>query len=255
MDESMHEAWAAYELEHGAAHPNNRGTIMDHSRRDEAAVEAEPSPPPQRLAQQATPSITLRRIRGLFTPAGMLAHSRSASTFKKHQSENERLAVYFWLDSSKHVYLTPELLRELADADVAIDYTYLENRQAKYVRSGGKKPLAQRKEDYRLELLRGIVRGFLGKPGTRPPRRAFDLEALSSNVDVYLQYIADKVKADGSLMKPGVYKGYRSSLTYLYQRYGFATTSEYDKQVSCYIQGAARIANDARQHGEVSKKL
>ena len=77
--------------------------------------------------------------------------------------------------------------------------------------------MEQRKEEHRFELLRGIVGGFLGKPGTRPPRRAFDLEALSSNVDVYLQYIAEKVKADGSLMKPGVYKGYRSSLTFLYQ--------------------------------------
>ena len=74
-----------------------------------------------------------------------------------------------------------------------------------------------------MELLRGIVGGFLGKPDTKSPRRAFDLEALSSNVDVYLQYITEKVKADGSLMKPGVYKGYRSSLTYLYERYGFAT--------------------------------
>ena len=261
MNESMDEAWAAYDLERGAAHPNNRGTIMDHSRRAEAAVEAEPSPPaseappqPQRAGQQATPSTSLQRIRGLFTPSGMLAHSRSESTFKKHQSENERLGLYFWLDSSKHVYLAPELLRELGDADVDIDYTYLENRHAKYIRSGGKKPLEQRKEEYRFVLLRGIVGGFLGKPGSRPPRRAFDLEALSSNVDVYLQYIAEKVKADGSLMKPGVYKGYRSSLTYLYQRHSFATPVEYDKQVSRYMQGAARIANDARQHGEVSKE-
>ena len=149
--------------------------------------------------------------------------------------------------------LNPELLRELGDSGVDIDYTDLENRHAKYIRRG-KKPLEQRKAEYQFELLRNIVWGFLGKPGTRPPRRAFDLEALSSNVDVYLQYIAEKVKADGSLMKPAVYKGYRSSLTYLYQRYGFVTPGEYDKQVSRYMQGAARIANDARQHGEVSKE-
>ena len=74
-----------------------------------------------------------------------------------------------------------------------IDYTDLENRHAKYIRSGGKKPLEQRKEEYRFKLLRGTVGGFLKKPGTRPPRRAFDLEALSSNVNVYLQYIAETV--------------------------------------------------------------
>ena len=66
-----------------------------------------------------------------------------------------------------------------------------------------------------------------------------------------MEYIADKVKADGSLMKPDVYKGYRSGLTYLFTRYGYKPPDGYMSELSRYMQGAARIANDARQHGEV----
>ena len=61
--------------------------------------------------------------------------------------------------------------------------------------------------------------GYLGPPGTSPSRRAFVLDALTSDVKIYMNYIADKVKADGSLMKPDVYKGYWSSLAYLFTRY------------------------------------
>ena len=68
--------------------------------------------------------------------------------------------------------------------------------------------MALRKAKHRTKLLRGVVGVFLGMPGTRPPRQAFNLDALCSDVNVFLEYISDKVKADGSLMKPDVYKGF-----------------------------------------------
>lgn len=54
--------------------------------------------------------------------------------FEKKQAENEKLGVCFWLDSSKHMYLTP-------DVDLEIDYKDLEQRHQKYVNDDVKKPL------------------------------------------------------------------------------------------------------------------
>lgn len=191
----------------------------------------------------------------MFAPDGLLRNSRSQSTFMKHQSENEKLGVHFWLDKAKHIYLTPDLLRELRNVNVAIDYADLEKKHhSRYLQNGGKKTLHQRKKEYRVKLLCDVVGGFLGKPGTKPPRRAFDLAALSSNADVFLQYIAEKMKADGSIMKPDVYKGFRSSLTYLFNRYDFKVPENYNKELSRCMQGVAKITKGARQNGEVSQK-
>ena len=169
----------------------------------------------------------------------MLKNSRSPSTFSKHQRENESLAVYFWLDNDKQQYLTTELQHDLADADMEIDYSHLEARHRRYIRQGGKKSLEARKEEWRIILLKSVVKGYLGPPGTSPPRRAFVLDALTSDVKIYMNYIADKVKADGSLMKPDVYKGYRSSLTYLFTRYRYTPREGYYTELSRYMNGAA----------------
>ena len=60
--------------------------------------------------------------------------------------------------------------------------------------------------------------------------------------------------ADGSLMMPDVYNGFRSSLTYLFSRYDFKTPGGYDAELSRYMRGAVRIAKEARQNGEVSQE-
>ena len=108
------------------------------------------------------------------------------------------------MDNDKQQFLTTELQHDLADADMEIDYSHLKARNRRYIRQGRKKILEARKEEWRIILLKSVVKGYLGPPGTSPPRRAFVLDALTSDVKIYMNYIADKVKADGSLMKPDV---------------------------------------------------
>ena len=54
------------------------------------------------------------------------------------------------------------------------------------------------------------------------------------------------------LMKPGVYAGYRSNLTYLFRRYRYRPPPEYTDNLREYMEGVKRIANMARANGEVS---
>jgi len=55
------------------------------------------------------------------------------------------------------------------------------------------------------------------------------------------------------LMKPGVYAGYRSNLTYLFRRYRYRPSPEYSDNLREYMEGVKRIANMARANGEVSR--
>ena len=134
-----------------------------------------------------------------------------------------------------------------------IDYSHLKARHRRYIRQGGKKSLEARKEEWRIILLKSVVKGYLGPPGTSPPRRAFVLDALTSDVKIYMNYITDKVKAGGSLVKPDVYKRCQLSLTYLFTRYRYTPRESYCIKLSRYMNGAAQIANGARQNGEVSQ--
>ena len=45
------------------------------------------------------------------------------------------------------------------------------------------------------------------------------------------------------LMKPGVYAGYRSNLTYLFRRYRYRPPPEYTDNLREYMEGVKRIAN------------
>ena len=54
------------------------------------------------------------------------------------------------------------------------------------------------------------------------------------------------------LMKPGVYAGYRSNLTYLFRRYHYRPPPEYTDNLE-YMEGVKRIANMVRANGVVSR--
>ena len=68
--------------------------------------------------------------------------------------------------------------------------------------------------------------------------------------DVYGEYLCSKRKSNGGLLKPGVYRGLRSSLTYLFMRYGEKMDEGIFSDTSEILKGVSRTANEARQAGE-----
>ena len=68
--------------------------------------------------------------------------------------------------------------------------------------------------------------------------------------DVIGEYLVQRRKANGGLMKPGVYAGYRSSLTYLFKRYKVKQDDDDYQEISEILNGVKRHANEARQAGE-----
>ena len=105
----------------------------------------------------------------------------------------------------------------------------------------------------------------LGPAGTLARRQTILLEAFTSDPLLFIGFIQTKKKIvrvhnfdtgedeeEEQLMKPGVYGGYRSNLTYLFQRYQYRPPPVYDANLKEYMEGVKRIANKARAAGQVS---
>lgn len=188
------------------------------------AMEGESGPALQRRWQQFfgtnrsnDPSTRLADLRANFTPEGVKKKAKATSTFKKHQNNNERFILYLY--EFKREKLVDNLAHELDDINTDPDYSAVEEQYPKYKKNKGKKSLAERKEDYRVQLLRDCISHALGQPGTVPFARTVDFDALRSSCDLFVSYLCSCRRANGGILKKAAYTGIRSSLTYLFRRY------------------------------------
>ena len=85
--------------------------------------------------------------------------------------------------------LQEDFAHELDDINTEPDYTPIEQRHAKYVKNKGKKSLEERKEEYRMGLLKDGIASALGEPGTTPNQRTVMFDALRDNYDVFVSYL------------------------------------------------------------------
>ena len=114
----------------------------------------------------------------------------------------------------------------------------------------------ERKAEFRRNTLRDVVKNALGGAGSKPTKNTTNLPAIVANVeDSFIAYLCNRHKSDGALMAPDVYSGYRSGLTYLFSRYEYTRPTEFMEKVSDLMKGVKRVANKARQVGEVSSSI
>ena len=159
----------------------------------------------------------------------MRRKARSASTFDGHQRNNIRLLLYLY--ENKPELLVEAFRRQLDDANAEPDYSEVERRYPEYVRRGGKKSLDERKEEFRQNLLKQVISYALGAPGTTPRQQVIDFVAFTADVDIFVDYVTEIRKDDGSLNKAGTYAGHRSSLTYLFRRYRYSPPPEFNEDL------------------------
>jgi len=155
--------------------------------------------------------------------------ARSASTFDRHQRNNIRFILYLY--ENKPDLLVEELRRQVDDANAEPDYSEVERRYPEYVRRGGKKSLDERKEEFRQNLLKQVISYALGAPGTTPRQQVIDFVAFTADVYIFVSYVTEIRKDDGSLNKAGTYAGHRSSLIYLFRRYRYSPPPEFNEDL------------------------
>jgi len=146
--------------------------------------------------------------------------------------------------------LQEDFAHELDDINTEPDYTPIEQRHAKYVKNKGKKSLEERKEEYRMGLLKDGISSALGEPGTTPNQRTVKFDALRDNYDVFVSYLCSCRKEGGGLLKKTSYTGMRSSFTYLFRRYRELIPAEFTQDLRECMDGVKRMATEAGQHGE-----
>lgn len=194
------------------------------------------------------PSTSLQAIRAQVHPEGMLRNSRAKSSQKTVQAENIKLIL--WLHFNKPEMIADAFNRELDDINASVDYTHITHppRRRRY---RGKKSVPQRKAEHRIKMLAVHVSEALGQAGTFATTCTVNLDAFTADAHTFAEYLASKRKANDCLMKPGVYEGYRSSLTNFFRRYRFIPPEQYKSDLKVYLDGMVRLANEANQNGEV----
>ena len=143
------------------------------------------------------------------------------------------------------------LRQKLDDVKAEVDYSAVEAQYTKYKKNKGKKSLAERKEDYKVALLCITIIESLGAPGTPATTATLNFDALEQNGDIFIEFLTENCrKADGGIMKDAVYKGFRSSLTYLYRRYRRTMPDIFSLDLKDSMEGIIRVSTEARQNGE-----
>ena len=192
-------------------------------------------------------------MRQNFNPETVRKSSKGQETFSKRQNHNARFILHLYENEEYHNHLEERLLHELDDINAEPDYSVIISRHAKYRRNGGKKTLADRKEECRRKLLRDHICYVLNDPGMVPRGRTVKLDVLEQNVDVFVKYLTITRKddsIDGDLLSAKSYLGFRSSLTYLFRRYRYTTSRAFEEELKECMEGVKRFSNQCNQHGE-----
>ena len=194
-------------------------------------------------------SASLQQAREQMSLSGIKQNRRAPGTFSKRNNENVTFILFLY--SSAPDFLHDNFYHELKRADEGITYDSL--LQKKY---RGKKPMNERKAEFRRNTLRDVVKNALGGAGSKPTKNTANLPAIVANVeDSFIAYLCNRLKSDGALMAPDVYSGYRSGLTYLFSRYKYTRPTEFMEKVSDLMKGVKRVAKKSRQVGEVSSSI
>ena len=199
--------------------------------------------------EQKTNNVTLAELCAVMTIDNCKKMNRAKKTFYKHGLENERFILWLYQsDQYRLECLVPELVVEIDDlvAEIVIP-DHLKTRWRRVAKEKGSS-YALRVQKFKNLKIREHVRTWTGIEGESPLKEIINFEGLT--VDCFGQYVCEKRKIDGSLLKPNGYKAMRSGLSYLFKRYKQKMDETFFEQVGEMIKGAKRIANLARQGGE-----
>lgn len=214
----------------------------------------------------------LADARAEMTSHGIRNATRAQKTFVKRNGEN--VSYILWLFDNMPHFLNDEFRRVLQREDGQIDYDAFFRKKYR-----GKKTPEERKVDFRKQTLAKACKAILKDlsqvggidlcicsnvprllslllawthNSQTPTMETVDLEAVSNNVaDSFFEYLCARKKKGGGLMMASCYSGYRSGLTFLFKRYGRTIPADLNDEISDLMKGVKRIANKARQAGEV----
>ena len=210
----------------------------------------------------------LADVRAEMTLEGIKNATRARKTFSKRNGEN--VSFILWLFDNKPEFLEDQFRQLLQRTDNEIDYSILTRKRYR-----GKKTIDERKVELRKSSLADVCKSVLKDlsqvggielswtseriPLTfvhnfqAPTMATVDLEAVANDVaGSFFEYICNRKKQDGGLMMASCYTGYRSAFSFLFKRYGRRISEELKEEISDLMKGVKRIANQARQAGEVS---
>lgn len=197
------------------------------------------------------PGMHLQQMRDECSPTNVRRLSRATATFAKRQNENERFILFLFDREEYHPFLNQQFLHELKDEEVAIDYTAVINDYPRYRRkSRGKKSLEKKKAEHRDTILRRHIAFTLNLPGLTPRAQTVNLEALENDTDVILTYITSTRKLYGKILRSKSYLSLCSSLTYLFRRYQYTTSHEFEVEMKECMEGVKNYVAMAAQLGE-----
>ncbi|GFH47913.1 hypothetical protein CTEN210_04389 [Chaetoceros tenuissimus] len=203
--------------------------------------------PARRRYQPVVASASLQQIRDNMTLDTVKKKTKAETTFYKHQLENVRFIIWLYKNEKyRDVCLVPELIPDLQDK------VENQNYDQKFLRRNGRlsaEELEVKKSKYNYTLASKFLREeCLNVGGHKPIRQTVIHQNITP--DVYGEYLCEIRKGNGSLLRPGVYAGLRSGLTYLFKRYNVKMSEETFEEISEILDGVKRYANEATQAGE-----
>ena len=203
--------------------------------------------PARRRYKKVVASTSLQQIRDNMTLDAVKKKTKAESTFYKHQLENVRFIVWLYKNEKyRNMCLVPDLIRDLHDK---VENQNYDPKFLKRNRRLSAEDLEVKKSKYNYALASNFLRDkCLNVGGHKPIRQTVIHQHITA--DVYGDYLCDLRKGNGSLLRPGVYAGLRSGLTYLFKRYNEKINQEVFEEISEILDGVKRYANEATQAGE-----
>jgi len=203
---------------------------------------------PHSLPQQAEEvNEILRNIRANMNLETVKTKTRATKTYYKHQLENTRFIMWLYHNNNyRDSLLETDLVCDLDHVKEAIifDQKFLHR-----IRNLPQDEQAKRKVQYIYTHQTTFVKlECLNKGGLAPKRPTVIHQNITP--DIYGDYLCSKRKGSGALLKPGVYQGMRSGLTYLFTRYKKKLDTVKFDEITEILQGVKRVANEAKQAGE-----
>lgn len=250
VKDDMHSNWC-FECAPDTTEPSQDITALDNNQSTkQPATEQAPSAPKKkkvrRRYQKVVASPSLQQLRDNMTLDSVKKKTKADSTFYKHQLENVQFIVWLYKSKYRDMCLVPDLIQDLAER---LENQVFDNKFLRRHQKLTPEDLDLKKAKYNYTLASKFLRDKCLNAGGHKPFRQTVLHAQIT-ADVYGDYLCEKRKANGSLLRPNVYAGLRSSLSYLFKRYNQKMNEDIFEEVSEILNGVKRYANEATQAGE-----
>ena len=221
---------------HTTALGGTRTGLSDESLVDEAELEE----------RKVVPNFNLRLqdIRAKMTIDGARKNSQSKHTFYKNGLENERFLMWLFNHPVHQTnVLKEDFILSIEEAESSVIFP------PKFQLLPPDKRHEKQTKFLDHAVRQTIKSEYLGPGGTEPFQDVVNFDSITP--EVFGEYLCEKRKKNGGLLKPGSYKGMRSGLSYLFKRYKCHQSEYFMTEVSEILAGVKQY----RLGKEILKKV